>query len=85
VFAHAKGQHEVAHVFAIDGEPARQGAVGGGEPAVDRGGELVGIGFAKQVVNRGVARGGAEGAGAVGRPAQRGALFLGEELAVALD
>ena len=35
VFAEAERQHEGAHVFAVDGEPAREGAVGGGEPAVD--------------------------------------------------
>ena len=85
VLAQTESQHEVAHVFSIDGQPARKGAVGGTEPAVERGGEPVGIGFAEQVVERGLARRGAEGAGTVGRPTEGGALFLGEKLAVALD
>ena len=85
VFAHAEGQHDVTDVFSIDGESTRECAVRSGEPAVERGGKAVGIHFAEQVVERGIARGGAEGAGAVGRPAERGALFWRERLAVALD
>ena len=75
VFAKTKGQHEVAHVFAIDGESARQGAVGGGLSSGERGGGLAGVDFTKQVVESGVARGAAEGA-----EEEIGAVFAGEPL-----
>jgi len=75
VFAQSEGQHEVADVFAIEGESARQGAVGGGQSSGERGGELVGVDFTKQVVESGVARGAAEGA-----EEEIGAVFAGEPL-----
>ena len=75
MFAQTESQFEVAHVFAIDGESVRQGAVGGGQSSGECGGELAGVDFAKQVVESGVARGAAEGA-----EEEIGAVFAGEPL-----
>ena len=75
----------VADVLAVQGQGAGQRAVVGLEPVAEGAREGVGVQVREQVVAGGVARGLAEAGARFVRPAELGALGLGEELAEALD